>query len=342
MKPTKLLLWVAIGLPSFTIGQLRPVDVAENTVKVKGFSEEIFYYGFAEGDQLLFNFEEEKDKDLKEVEIIELPSTSRYMDYKTSKITNKTLSIRTTGIYKFRFVNSAMSGRVCKFKIQRIPASEATKNFNSSVQWRTAYDSVERKVQERYLVRKEYKPVSIINPEKYYINSGRNALFQGGTSRLSIPIILPSNTVEWYYIFSSYRNEEDVKRTASSINLFSQLTKLVDPSGGSKIAINMLTAPPGGDNCDIYLLDALNRPLFEGKTDFTHYMEGSRENLTSGIINIKATNLRSCFIGIKNPDAGHGIFVTIEAVAIVLEDEWAIREVSNYDITSRKVAYLDN
>ncbi|MBK7561211.1 MAG: hypothetical protein IPI68_06725 [Chitinophagaceae bacterium] len=113
--------------------QLPAIDVADNTLKVAAFGEEVFYYGFAEGDKLIFNFEELKGKELKEVEIIELPSNSKFMDYKTKKIENKNLEITKTGIYMFRFANTGLGGRICKFKIQRIPASETTKNFNSSV-----------------------------------------------------------------------------------------------------------------------------------------------------------------------------------------------------------------
>ena len=59
-----------------------PIDVAENTFKIGSFGEEIFYYGFSEGDQILFNFQEVNGKKLKELEIIEIPSTSKFMDYK--------------------------------------------------------------------------------------------------------------------------------------------------------------------------------------------------------------------------------------------------------------------
>jgi hypothetical protein len=45
----------------------QPIDVAESTLKISAFVEEVFYYGFAEGDQLIFNFEEVKGKELKEV-----------------------------------------------------------------------------------------------------------------------------------------------------------------------------------------------------------------------------------------------------------------------------------
>jgi hypothetical protein len=46
------------------------------------------YYGFAEGDQMIFSFEELKE--LKESEIIEMPTSSKFMDYKSIKFTNKT------------------------------------------------------------------------------------------------------------------------------------------------------------------------------------------------------------------------------------------------------------
>ena len=70
-------------------GQLQPVDVAELTIKVGAMGSEELFYGFAEGDQIVFNFEELKGKELKELEIIELPSSSKFMDYKTTKIVDK-------------------------------------------------------------------------------------------------------------------------------------------------------------------------------------------------------------------------------------------------------------
>jgi len=39
----------------------------------------------SEGDQLVFNFQEVNGKELKEIEIIEFPSTSKFMDYKKQK-----------------------------------------------------------------------------------------------------------------------------------------------------------------------------------------------------------------------------------------------------------------
>ena len=111
----------------------KPIDVAETSIKVGIKGEEAVYYGFAEGDQLIFSFEEANGKDMKEVEIVEMQGSSKFMEYKASKIENKTPTIPRKAIYKFRFANSALSARICKYKIQRIPASPATQNFNSTV-----------------------------------------------------------------------------------------------------------------------------------------------------------------------------------------------------------------
>src|SRR5262245_18057972 len=106
----------------------KPIDVAESSVKVGIKGEEMVYYGFAEGDQLIFSFEEASGKETKEVEIVEMPSSSKFSEFKTRKIENKTTNVARTGIYKFRFANSALIPRVCKFKIQRIPAGPSTQN----------------------------------------------------------------------------------------------------------------------------------------------------------------------------------------------------------------------
>ena len=92
-----------------------PVDVIESTLKVNMIGEEIFYFGFAAGDKMIFNFEEATGKELKEVEITELPSTSRFIDYKTSRITNKTILVPKTGIFKMNSLDDNSISTHCKY-----------------------------------------------------------------------------------------------------------------------------------------------------------------------------------------------------------------------------------
>jgi len=80
MRQTLIILTTIFGLTTLvTFGQA-PIDIAESNLKIGGLVEEVFYYGFTEGDQLVFNFEVVNGKELKEVEIIELPSSSKFMD----------------------------------------------------------------------------------------------------------------------------------------------------------------------------------------------------------------------------------------------------------------------
>lgn len=111
------------------------VEVTEQTLKLGAFKEEILYFGFAAGDKLIFNFSELDNKEVKEVEILEYPSNSKFSDYKTKKVENKVIPITKKSIYAFRFKNSALGGRICKIKIQRIPANAESQNFNTAVTW---------------------------------------------------------------------------------------------------------------------------------------------------------------------------------------------------------------
>jgi len=130
-----LSLFVLICTVQFQIvtAQLKPILVTEQTIKVAGTKSEELHFAFSEGDELVFDFEEIEGKELKEIEIKEYEGSSKFADFKTKKIQDKRILVEQTAIYEFRFKNAAISGRICKFKIQRIPASEKTINFKSSI-----------------------------------------------------------------------------------------------------------------------------------------------------------------------------------------------------------------
>jgi len=129
-----LTLSIALAVLANYLHAQTPITVAENTLKVPSTQEEVFYFGFAEGDQVIFDLEVQNGKELTVLEIVSMPSKTIFMDYKTQKIDHKVLTITETGIYKFRLANNNLfAGRICKFKIERIPASDATKKFNTTV-----------------------------------------------------------------------------------------------------------------------------------------------------------------------------------------------------------------
>ncbi len=338
MKSNCLLLSLLIVF-SNCFGQSE-ITVAEGTLKIGGLTEENLYYGFAEGDQIVFSFEETKGKGLKEFEIIEYPSTSRFKDYESKIISDKTIIANNEGVFQFRFENTALTGRICKYKIVRIPGEEQFNNFNTSISWETIFDTSYTTTTERYLVKKEYIPKVIVPSTEYFINSGSNAFFEGGSSRITFPVNIPENAIEWYYVFSASREKSDIDNIKESFDLAGQLTSLIDQTGALEFGINLLIQPPGGNVCDIYLLDYENSRLFDAKEPYSYYVDGSRENIMSGIIKIPSGRSEKYYVGIKNPDDMYGIHVVIEVVAVLYSEEWEERTIQIPNVSSYQIPII--
>lgn len=132
MNRSRIFLVLLLSFFSLYSQAIDPVLVTENTFKLKG--EETLYYGFATGDQIVFDFQEADGKTVKEIEIVEMPSNTKFQDFKASNISNKVIKVQKKGIYAFRFKNAAVATRICRVKIQRIPADESLVNFDTS--WR--------------------------------------------------------------------------------------------------------------------------------------------------------------------------------------------------------------
>ena len=150
-----------------------PIDLIESTLKLGISEEKEFYFGFAEGDQIVLNVEVLKGKSIGEVEIAEYPNFTKFTDYETSGITNKKLPVSKDGIYKFRIKNKGLVGKICKIHIQRIPLNEQTKNFNSEVYWRTLYDTTYYSKNETYLIRRDTSIVNVMD-QTAKVHSGGN------------------------------------------------------------------------------------------------------------------------------------------------------------------------
>jgi hypothetical protein len=146
-------LTVALALNCCLLFAQPSFEVAERTIKIPAGTEELMYLSFHAGDQILLDFEEVDGKELKEVEVLEYPSTSRFMDYKTVSIREKRITVNRTAVHVFRFQNSHMlSGRVCKVKVSRIPSANAPQEFNTSVDWKVVQDTSWRTFTKDFLI----------------------------------------------------------------------------------------------------------------------------------------------------------------------------------------------
>lgn len=313
-----------------------PVAVAESTLKVSALSEEEFYYGFAEGDQVLFSFKEMNGKPLKELEIKEVPGNTVFMDYKTEKISSKTIAIQRTGIYKFRFQNDGIVGRVCKFKIQRIPAHDTLRNFNTSVYWRMQYDTTYIPKEERYLAGTDTIP-TVVTDQVAKVTAGNKGL---------VDFTLPDETTSWSYFIGvgteagkAYEASKDKfvnKASAASMKL---------PGYGSLVGlallgINVFSKAGGGDNVKYWFItDWDNVLLFRAGQTFYQYKQG---DVISDVSQMRSPASGKIYLGLSNDNFMDAIEVNIKVVAIQIRKTWAARTINRMNVESKKIPYLKN
>ncbi len=169
---------------------------------------------------------------------------------------------------------------------------------------------------EAQLIVKERKAVQLMPQQTFYLNSTARAAF-GGKSRAGFNVVLPPNTVEWFYSFTTTKGE----KPKTSVELFSQLTKLIDPTGMTAVATNAIFTVPGSGACDIYVMSKDNGGVFlerSSTTDMFDYDAASaRENFQNGTVRLDNITKGEWTLGFRNRNATEGIAITIEVVAIV-------------------------
>lgn len=331
------LIFILASLSSFSQS---PIEVAESTVKIAPQSEVVLYYGFAEGDQLIFNFEEINGKELKEIEIIELPGSSKFMDYKSKRIQNKILVINQTAIYKFRFANSnILAGRICKFKIQRIPANQQTIGFNTSVFTKTIFDTTYSSVQERYLIKSDTIITEITNQTAKVHSKGN---LNGNKTTFNFN--LPSNTISWsYYIGVDQAGQQAYDKASKELmtNAAPIISKLAGYSPLAALALgatSYLSQIQGGEDIDFYIVPNENVNLFLNNQPFNYIKKGKVINDFSRMDPINGT-LHVC---LSNDNAVTGVTVLIKITAVQANQIWETKPVRKMNITSKQEMYLKN
>jgi hypothetical protein len=313
------------------------IEVTDQTIKISSLDEEVLYFGFAEGDQIVFNFKEINDKELKEIEIYEYPSASKFSDFKTSKIENKILKVNKTSIYAFRFYNSSLSGRVCKINIHRIPSNPNLEIFNSEVYWEmkqdTTWNTYTKDVIVRYdtiyeqKIKKELVKTQI-NEELIFDKSQRvHSYSNENGNKTSIFFTLPQNlysdyktteVISWaYWVGVGEEANLEWKRNVQTVGKLAKgiATTFSSPLGALAVgAITDLSIPTLGEDVYYAVVDQQNRDLFMNDYQYRLYDQGK------GIAGYrKFTNLNQgiYFIVLSNDNMIQGIEVNIKVVAMV-------------------------
>ena len=317
----------------------QPVDVAENVVKIGIKGEEVIFFGFAAGDQLIFSFEEASGKEMKEIEIIEMPSNSRFMDVKTAKIENKTISVPRKAIYKFRFANSALLPRTCKYKIQRIPASAATQNFNTTVYYDEYNDTSYVTEVESYISKAD----TIIN--NFQERSIKvNPTSAPGSSKAFFNFTIPENAVTWSYYVTAEKAAQQVYQDAGKAIAASSpqtISKFPNYSPLAAVALDKpshLAKLDTGIHINYWIVENDNAELFMNGEQFRFLKKGRAINDFYRMEPGDRT-FHFCF---HNDYKDTPVTVTVKLTAIAINETLASRDVKRMIVTPRRGMHLKN
>ncbi len=270
----------------------------------------IFHYYFQAGDQVLLNIEKQHKKGTNSVRFSSYPDGNVLFSLQQFEhLRGKRIDIQKDGIYVLQIETNYAFDRGLRLTVDRFVNPDTEEVMDSRVE-----------------VRNKYEVVTVQEPTAQWINSTSNATWKGGKSRVVLPIQLPSNTVEWYYIFTASREEAITAQTLQGFSLAKDLGAFVLQAGGYGTAgdflskgIDAVTQPPGSDYCDVIMLDHNNFQAFEsGAGGSVFWPEGTRKNFQSGKVRIATTLFTPAYLGFQNTDTFHGLSVGIEVAAVTV------------------------
>lgn len=308
--------------PSNTGDELKPEQLANLSINIPGGFNSllgdyetsgvpIFYYHFLKDDKLVVNFNMTNKNGTNALEVVSYPDGNRvFSNTSFQNLQNLEIKIPADGIYRISFGTNHMFDRTGQLIFNRIPGSAENANHNTKV-----------------VKKRKYDVVHIQEPSDQWVNSSTSFT---GTTRIAIPVNLPANTVEWYYIISASRNKENIQANLQNASLVKDLSKGLLGVNPTTMALNLgldlITQPPGSDHCDVFLIDHDNYSLFTSKQSFNQYTEGTRLNITSAKVKVTGITQGQYYLGVRNNDISNGISVGVEIAAIVAEDYYGKAE----------------
>jgi hypothetical protein len=315
-KSTILVLFILLF--SYSYAQ-DTIDVVEKTIKIGGVSNESEYYGFAEGDKVIFNLTVEKGKELKDVTISEYPENVKFAEHTVEKIQNKFLNISRNAVYRFDYYNSNLSGRTINIKIQRVPKSEKTKFFNTNVKWVNKVDTTYSARQNTYLTGSDTSLVDVID-SKARVHSQTNS----NPSNTIVDFTIPINTIKWTYWIGVGNESQEVfkKDQANFAQTGTKLISSINPLAGLAFGLITMTHANIGENVKYNFL-----PSWEDVQKFKAgqaFMQFKSGNVVTdfGLMNYSTKKNEKYYIALENDNSFQGIDVNVKVLAVVVNNKY--------------------
>lgn len=302
----------------------KEVTLMESSMLIAPFSEKEFYYAFAEGDELHLEFQILKGKHLKEIELVEYPSTVKLIEAECTSLKNRTLTIPRTGIYKFSFSNGALRNRKAYIKISRTPKDSSTLNFNSAIEWEEVSDTIYRSFTETYT---EYSDTNVVTLANQMISVA--SINDAGINKSSFNFTLPQNMVKWaYYIGVDDLGRKAYQEAERKLFMLHKEHYTAFPNYNPLVAMcfqepSYLAPLQTGEDIEYSLIRPDQIPAFINGQVFQKLQNGKSRNAFQVLNNPKSGMYTFCF---ENDNAVTPVNVYVRIVAVTMQKEVKTRE----------------
>ncbi len=311
-----------------------PVDVYKGTVKIAPVSEDTMYFALAKGDQLLFDFEEASGRELMEFEILQYPHYSKFRKDNKIKMNGEKISIAETAVYWFRMANRSGYERNCKLHIWRIPGSAATKNFKTTVGWKTISDTTYKPATELYMNRKD---TVVINREAIVTVQGTQSRY--GSTTQCPEFNLPGKAIAWSFFIGV--NKPGLQSFQEAEQKFAQASATASTQipGYNPLAALALTGksyftPIQNDQAINYsIVNEANATLAKQQQPFKYLRS---KKVSNDFAAMKEPLPEKCFFYLSN-DIDRNLDVIVKVSAIVVYERWAERPTQKMEVLKSKI-----
>lgn len=305
---------------------LQPILVSEQEFKING--EELFFYAFEQGDQLLFDLTVLKGNSLKEVEISLYQGASRWRVEQTGASLQQQLTVTKRAIYVFR-IRSGGPKKIA-LKIQRIPPHSSRISFDPYVQWKTVvdtlrprfkleqstvYDTTYQTRYRRVRYKKSQQMTTLLSRTERVVSHTNLQHDNETTIRVALPPLQQNEELEerllgWSYWIGvgqegleNYNQELKKFLASASVKLMSQNMMAGLALGAYAVATN----PPQGDNI-VYSWWS------EHKNERKLEEQG---NVTAAFGRLAAGEYTTLFLKLTNDNLINGLNVHLKLVAVI-------------------------
>lgn len=351
-----------LGLLLFTNASFaQKTEVADLQIKIEPGKQQVLYNAFDEGDKIVFTVESADNNFVSEVSVMEYPDTHKYKGHSIKK-EKKEIAVHDKAVYKFLFGNTTSEIQLCNVKIQRIPAKNGNKAFNTGVRltqvqdtvWNTitkevvvGYDTIHTQ-KTRRVAASEKRYEEIVLDKSQRVSSKANM----GDNSTAITFTLPANVsgkdetkkvIAWaYWVGVGQESNEFWKRNRKMIvgAVQGAATYFTSPLGGIAAgAVTNLVLPVNGEDVEYALVNEANYKLFVQDKPYKPFDEGKGVAAYKRITD--AGMLQGKFyVTLTNDNIIQPIDVNVKVSAIIEHIKYRDEKYTDTIITPRKEKVL--